>query len=101
MKTKRVDFSKYAAEYLFFAAVAAPWEVSEEAFTAVCAMATDTATPAADRENCLAFMMLAMDAAVETDPRAASPRAVYKAAREAVKRRGGRVYPEAKINVDA
>ena len=101
MKTKRIDFSKYAAEYLFYAAVASPWEVSEAAFTAICAMALDTSLTTADHENCLAFMQLAMDAAIEVNPRAASPSAVYRATCEAVKRRGGRVYPEAKINVDA
>lgn len=92
----KTNIAAFAAEYLFFAAVASPWEVSEEAFTAICAMASDSrGLGNEDRENCLAFMLIAIEAAAEVDQRAASPGAIYKATCEAVKRRGGKVYPHA------
>ena len=96
MSTRKVThLTNYAAEMLFHAAVAAPWEVSEEEFLTLVAMMSDGTTISHDeRQDIVSFFAVACDYASRMDVRAADAVSIYRAAVKAAKSMGCKVHGE-------
>jgi hypothetical protein len=88
----QIDIGKYVTDLLLVAAVALPWEVSEETFVSVAALLGDgTPLTNGERDDIGAFISLACETA-GNNYRATDTTSVYRQALQNVRQSGCHVY---------